>query len=88
MRQQHMLKKHIIDSPSINLGLRYMTNTKFGFKIGGQYNQYKSESGVAASKEFDTRLMAINVEGFVNMGRALQFEEWAKRFNLMIPMLN
>lgn len=61
-----------------------MANTKFGFKSGGQYNQFKSESGVAAFKEFDTRLMAINIEGFVNMGRTLQFEEWAKRFNLII----
>lgn len=70
--------------PNINLGLRYMSNTKFGFKIGGQYNQFKSASGVSVAKEFDSRLMAFNVEGVINMGRALQFEEWAKRFTILV----
>lgn len=73
-----------ITLPHIELGVRYMTNTKFGIRLQGGYNQFKNNSDASAANEFDVTYTRINAEGVVNVGRVLNFESWTNRINVLM----
>lgn len=62
------------------LGVRYMINEKFGFKLGGMYSQITEGDN---SLPFETTYYRANLEGVVNVGSILGFREWTQRFNLL-----
>lgn len=62
----------IVSPYVVNLGARYMFNNKFGLKADFGYNSFQEESG---SVDFDTKLYRVAVQGVVNAGRVLNFED-------------
>lgn len=71
-----------IVSPYVaNLGVRYMFNNKFGLKADFGYNSFQEETG---SVNFDTKLYRVAVQGVVNAGRVLNFEDWTNTIGLLL----
>ena len=65
---------------NINAGVRYMINNKFGFKAIGNYDRIKQGKN---SEKFSTDLYRVGLEGVVNLGRILSFEDWTGRIGLL-----
>ncbi len=63
-----------------DLGVRYMFNTKFGLKASAGYDQIKDAGD---SKEFKSTQWRFNLEGVLNLGRILSFEDWTRSFSLL-----
>lgn len=63
-----------------DLGVRYMFNPKFGLKADVGYD--KIENGDKSST-FDSSYMRFNLQGVVNLGRVLNFEDWTNTFGLL-----
>ena len=71
------------DTPSpftINLGARYMFNTKAGLRAGLGYNSF-NEGGAAF--EFESTLYTFSLEGVLNVGNILNFNEWTRDFSIL-----
>ncbi|MET0758994.1 MAG: outer membrane beta-barrel protein, partial [Flavobacterium sp.] len=69
-------------SPSLfhaDLGVRYMFNNKFGIKADFGYDQLKNHDD---SLEFDGQYYRTSLQGVLNIGRLLNFEDWTQRLNL------
>ena len=71
----------IVSPYVVNLGARYMFNNKFGLKADFGYNSFQEESG---SVDFDTKLYRVAVQGVINAGRVLNFEDWTKTIGLLL----
>ena len=65
----------------VDAGVRYMANTKFGVKADFGYDRMKDGKG---SERFDTNYYRTNLQGVVNLGRVLNFEEWTSVLNLQV----
>lgn len=63
-----------------DLGVRYMFNTKFGLKADAGFDQLKNHPD---SKEFETRQWRFSLQGVLNLGRILSFEDWTKSLSLL-----
>jgi OOP family OmpA-OmpF porin len=63
------------------LGLRYMINEKFGFKVDGGYNNISDSDD---SQEFETEYYRASLQGVVNMGNVLDFRSWTNTFNVLL----
>lgn len=63
-----------------DLGVRYMFNNKFGLKLDFGYNNFKNAEN---SPEFDTKYMRADLQGVINLGRVLNFEDWTNTFGLL-----
>ncbi|WP_116789019.1 OmpA family protein [Flavobacterium psychrotrophum] len=63
------------------LGVRYMFNNKFGLKLDAAYNQFKNADN---SLDFKTTFMRLDLQGVINVGRILNFEDWTNRFGLLL----
>lgn len=63
------------------LGVRYMFNNKFGLKLDAAYNQFKNADD---SPDFKTTFMRLDLQGVINVGRILNFEDWTNRFGLLL----
>ena len=63
-----------------NLGARYMFNNKFGLKF--EFANDMTEGRVKNS--FEANLMHFNVNGVVNLGQALDFQQFTNRFSLLM----
>jgi len=68
------------DFYNMNLGLRYMFNNKFGIKAIGNYDRLKEGKD---SNNFSASLYRAGLEGVVNAGRVLNFEDWTNTFGLL-----
>ncbi|MFP9113768.1 OmpA family protein [Flavobacterium sp. RHBU_3] len=64
----------------LGLGARYMFNTKFGAKLDVAMDRLKGDD---VSIGFQTKYYSTSLQGIVNVGRLLEFEEWTKRLNVM-----
>ncbi|MCW4467758.1 OmpA family protein [Flavobacterium sp. MFBS3-15] len=64
-----------------DLGFRYMFNNKFGLKLQGGYDVLNDDG--SGSLEFETKVMSINLQGYANLGRIMDFQTWTKRLNLL-----
>jgi len=62
------------------LGVRYMINEKFGFKLGGLYTKLTEDDNVPA---FETTYYRGTLEGVVNVGNILGFRDWTQRLNVL-----
>lgn len=65
---------------TVDLGVRYMFNNKFGLK--GDFG-YNSLTGNDESMDFDTKYYRIDLQGIVNLGRVMNFETWTNTFGLL-----
>ncbi|MBW2962881.1 OmpA family protein [Mesonia aestuariivivens] len=63
-----------------DLGVRYMINDKFGFKLNLGYNQLENDDD---SRDFESKYYRTSIEGVVNLGTLLGFREWTNRLNLL-----
>ena len=64
-----------------DLGVRYMFNNKFGIKADiGYYNIDNNRD----TPEFKSRYYRSSIQGVVNMGRLLNFENWTNRLGALI----
>ncbi|WP_423127929.1 OmpA family protein [Gaoshiqia sp. Z1-71] len=68
------------DFLATEIGLRYMINEFFGLKFGFGYNQFTEGKN---SLDFQTSEYRLDLQGVMNVGRVLQFENWTKTFNLL-----
>ncbi|WP_130733781.1 OmpA family protein [Flavobacterium sp. J27] len=62
-----------------DLGLRYMFNNKFGLKLDAGFDSFKNKS---ESFEFEGKYYRTNLQGVINLGRVLNFEDWTNTINL------
>ena len=63
------------------LGVRYMINEKFGFKVDGGYNNISDSDD---SQEFETEYYRASLQGVVNLGNVLDFRSWTNTFNVLL----
>ncbi|MHA3787835.1 OmpA family protein [Flavobacterium hauense] len=63
-----------------DLGFRYMLNNKFGLKLDFGYNRFKNADD---TPEFESNYVRGNIQGVINLGRVLNFEDWTNTFGLL-----
>jgi len=62
-----------------DIGARYMFNNKFGMKLDFGMDSFKNKT---ESYEFEGKYYRSSIQGVVNVGRLLSFEDWTKTINL------
>ncbi len=70
----------VVNPYTVDLGIRYMFNNKFGLKGDFGYNSFTEEKG---SMPFDTKYYRADLQGVANLGRIMSFETWTKTFGLL-----
>ena len=65
----------------VDLGARHMFNPKFGFKLDFGYDNFENSS---KSLPFKSTYYRGNIQGVVNLGRVLNFEDFAKNLNFQL----
>ena len=65
----------------VDLGARYMFNPKFGMKVDFGYDSFENPSEVLP---FKSQYYRANLQGVLNLGRALNFEEFTQSFNIQM----
>jgi len=65
---------------AVELGIRRMIDEKFGFKMNFAYNRFKEGGG---GIDYSTKQYGIALEGVMNIGRILHFENWTRTFGLL-----
>src|SRR3970040_2829765 len=70
----------IVSPYTVDLGVRYMFNNKFGLKADFGYN---SLTGNDESIDFDTKYYRADLQGVATLGRIMNFENWTNTFGLL-----
>jgi len=65
---------------TLNGGVRYMFNNKFGLRLGGGYDKFVEGK---KSPEFNSNIWNVNLQGVANLGRVLSFEDWTRDLGLL-----
>lgn len=65
----------------LDAGFRFMMNDKFGLKASVAHENIKNGKD---SEHFKTNIQRYSVEGVVNVGRILSFEDWTKTIGLLV----
>jgi len=65
---------------TVDLGTRYMFNNKFGLKLDFGYSQFKNNDD---SPEFKSSYLRGDIQGVINLGRVLNFEDWTSTIGLL-----
>lgn len=76
-------KEYYTSFPSpftVDLGVRYMFNNKFGLKADVGYNSF-TDGGSSAS--FDSKYYRFDLQAVANLGRIMNFETWTKTIGLL-----
>lgn len=63
-----------------DLGVRYMFNPKFGLKLDFGYDKLEAHDD---SAPFESTYLRTSLQGVVNLGRVLSFEDWTDTFGLL-----
>ncbi|PJJ08280.1 OOP family OmpA-OmpF porin [Flavobacterium sp. 1] len=63
-----------------DLGARYMFNPKFGLKLDFGYDKFKERNDTPS---FESTQLRTSIQGVINAGRALNFEDWTNTFGLL-----
>lgn len=63
-----------------DLGFRYMFNTKFGLKLAGGYDRFTEGDN---SLPYEANIVNVNLQGYANLGRIMDFQTWTQRINLL-----
>ena len=64
------------NSYTLDLGVRYMFNNKFGLKADFGYNNISGNN-------FDSKYYRIDGQGVANLGRIMNFESWSQNIGLL-----
>ena len=70
----------VVSPYTVDLGVRYMFNNKFGLKADFGYNSFTNED---ESMDFDTKYYRVDLQGVANLGRIMNFENWTNTFGLL-----
>ena len=70
-----------INPYTVDLGVRYMLNNKFGLKADVGYNSFTSQNN--SSIDFDSKYYRLDLQGVANLGRIMNFETWTNTFGLL-----
>ena len=70
----------VVSPYTLDFGVRYMFNNKFGLKADFGYNSFTEEEG---SKPFETKYYRADLQGVANLGRIMNFENWTNTFGLL-----
>lgn len=62
-------------------GVRYMFNEYFGLRTGFGFDSFEDRS---TSLSFDSEQYNLDMQGFINLGRVLNFNDWTNRLNLLV----
>lgn len=65
-----------------SIGARYMFNTKAGLRANLGYNSFNADDN--SNFEFESTLYTFSLEGVINAGNLLNFNEWTDRFNILV----
>ncbi|MBS7256678.1 OmpA family protein [Flavobacterium branchiicola] len=71
----------IISPFTVDLGVRYMFNNKFGLKADFGYNDLTEQKN--SSIAFDSKYYRADIQGIANLGRIMNFETWTKTIGLL-----
>ncbi|MFD2603027.1 OmpA family protein [Flavobacterium suzhouense] len=66
---------------TVDLGTRYMFNNKFGLKLDFGYNKFENND---ETPEFESTYLRGDIQGVVNLGRVLNFEDWTSCIGLLM----
>lgn len=66
---------------TVDLGARYMLNNKFGLKLDFGFNKFENHDD---SLPFESTYLRGNIQGVVNLGRVLNFEDWTNTLGLLL----
>jgi OOP family OmpA-OmpF porin len=66
---------------TVDLGVRYMLNNKFGLKADVGYNSFTGQND--SSINFDSRYYRVDLQGVANLGRIMNFETWTNTIGLL-----
>jgi OOP family OmpA-OmpF porin len=66
---------------TVDLGTRYMFNNKFGLKLDFGYNKFENNDD---SNEFESTYLRGDIQGVINLGRVLNFEDWTNTIGLLV----
>nr|WP_315151975.1 OmpA family protein [uncultured Flavobacterium sp.] len=64
-----------------DLGVRYMFNPKFGLKMDFGYDKFQERDD---TPPFESTQLRTSLQGVINLGRALNFEDWTNTFGLLL----
>jgi OmpA-OmpF porin, OOP family len=64
-----------------DLGVRYMFDPKFGLKLDFGYDKFQERDDTAP---FESTYLRTSIQGVINMGRALNFENWTKTLSVLV----
>ena len=65
---------------TLNGGVRYMFNNKFGLRLGGGYDSFTEGKN---SSKFNSNIWNVNLQAVANLGRVLSFEDWTRDLGLL-----
>ncbi len=65
---------------NVQAGARYMMNSKFGIRVAGEFNRFKSEY---AGDTYRTQAVGGNLQAVMNLGRICNFEDWTKSISIL-----
>jgi OOP family OmpA-OmpF porin len=68
-------------SPHVDLGVRYMSNPKFGWKLDFEYDKFSEGDN---SKSFESTYLRTSLQAVINLGRALNFETFTNTFGVLL----
>jgi outer membrane protein OmpA-like peptidoglycan-associated protein len=70
----------VVSPYTVDLGVRYMFNNKFGLKGDFGYNSFTGDN---ESIDFDSKYYRVDLQGVANLGRMMSFETWTNTFGLL-----
>jgi outer membrane protein OmpA-like peptidoglycan-associated protein len=70
----------VVSPYTVDLGVRYMFNNKFGLKGDFGFNSF---TGKSESIDFDSKYYRVDIQGVANLGRMMSFETWTNTFGLL-----
>lgn len=65
---------------TVDLGARYMFNNKAGLKLDFGYNKFENNED---TPEFESTYIRGDIQGVINLGRVLNFEDWTNTIGLL-----
>ncbi|MDX1270259.1 OmpA family protein [Bizionia paragorgiae] len=69
------------DLGQVGLGARYMLNNKFGLRLGLGFNSISENED---SLPFESKYFRASLEGVINAGNVLNFNNWTNTFGLLL----
>lgn len=69
----------------VGLGTRFMASPRFGFRFGIGYDQFNEANNPDYDyPDFRTHYYNATLEGVINVGSVLHFENWTRRFGILM----